>query len=371
MKKVIVSVLVSVIILAGCQIAPNTNVIDELAIVLALGVDKDEDDPSVTVITTSNPTFSQAAETDNKVTVVKGYGVRGAFKNWQYQRQKELALGKVGVVVFGSNQIEAGLATIIPDLRQTPDMNVTAKVIYYDGEPSELLQLTPAEEARKSIFLNNLIEQAELMNITMPINLCELGGRILTTGKDGFLPYVEKTEAGSAKIAGLALLDETGSLATIINDSETLLLSLLMKYQDYTTISTKIPEIADIIVFQVKGTKNRYYVEIKNGKPVIEIRSEIVIEISEVSQRDVEIMEEEFFEDVKKHLSADLTKTTTELVQKFQKYNTDPIGLGEIVRVRENDYYKKGTWRDDYPNIDIRSNVNVKVIRGNVFRKNL
>ena len=363
--KVII-ILMTILLLFGC--APqHENVIDELAIILGLGLDIDENNPELCVVTTTNPTFLEEAEVPVIETTVKGYGLDGAFKNWEYQRQNVFGLGKVATVIFGQQIAENGLRELVTELRQLADMNVLAHAVYYPGRPQDAWAINPPEEPRRAIFLMNLLERVRDEGLMPRISICELNTNILLADKDGMLPRIELTEDEKRfHVTGLALLDKDGKLATVLNDVE--MLTLLKLYNDaigaFNTTKVNFQGQEGIVSYVLKNhRRTKVDVSIKDGKPSIQILVPIDIEVRSVWLQGVEVLSREFVNAMEEEIARDLTLKSQELIEKMQRYETDPLGLGQWVRIRQKEYYNKGTWRDDYPTADIRCSYDVRVKR--------
>jgi spore germination protein len=43
----------------------------------------------------------------------------------------------------------------------------------------------------------------------------------------------------------------------------------------------------------------------------------------------------------------------------LQEIGSDPVGFGELIRARHNEYFKSNLWKSVYP--EVKFNVNVKV----------
>lgn len=357
--------------ISGCGVEPRT--IDDLAIVFAMGVEIDEGDNRVLKLTTSSPTQDEAAEEEVVQTTVKAYGVDGFIRNWQYQRHKRLAIGKIQVMVIGERVIRDNFLQVLQEFREIPEIDVNTRVVFYDGQPQHLLGLRPPEEQRIAIYLSDMIDRNVESAVIPEVTLHTLSTNLLTRGKTAYIPYVEENVEGDrAIIKGLALLDNDGKLATIINDLDTVYYLLLRGDRVGAIVDTKITIEEGkeaTLVYEVTRNSTKFDTKIVNGKPEINIRIDGRIEIREISARGIEIIDEDTFQRISNQLSTHLTVRSQRLLDEFQRHNVDPLGLGEKIRVKHNDYFKNDTWEDDYPDIKITNNVNVQVRRGAGFKR--
>lgn len=373
LNKIVIASLFILLLLTGCS-PQHIQIVDQLSIIVGLGVDVDEEDPRKYVFTTTNPTFGAEAEVPVFETTVKGYGIDGALKNWEYQRQNRFALGKVSTVIFGKNIAERGISAMATELRQSYDMNSLARPVYFEGKPQDAWAITPPEEPRRAVFLMNMLDRVRDQGLIPAVSLCKLNTMILNPDRDGFMPVIELSEDNDRFIiSGLALLDKDGKLATTISDNEMLLFLLLTDdaIGAFTTTKIRYKGEEGIISFIVKShSRRKTEIALRDGKPVIRLEVPIKIEVQTLQIPGVELLDREFVDTMEREIANDLNVNSQKLIEKMQQFETDPLALGQWVRVQQTAYYKRGSWRDDYPTADIRVNYRVKIARLDIITEN-
>ncbi|QNO14501.1 Ger(x)C family spore germination protein [Alkalicella caledoniensis] len=371
-SKIFIVIILLCLMVSGCAVQ-HQRIIDQLSVILGIGIDIDENNPDIYILTTTNPTFSDEAEVPVFETTTKGYGFEGALRNWEYQRQNRYALGKVSTVIFGEELLKNGIDDVVLELRQFADMNVLARPVYFPGKPQDAWAITPPEEARRAVFLMNMLERIYEEGLIPRVSLCNLNTIILDKDIDGIMPQIELTkDKNRFHITGLALLDEKARLATVLNESDMLLYLILNNdaIGAFTTTQVTIQGKRGYISFLIKShDKTDVKVNMKNGKPEIILTAGIEIEIRSIRVRGIDGLTNEFFDEIEREISKDLTVNTQKIIDEMQRVKSDPLGLGQWVRIQQTGYYNKGTWREDYPNADIKCKIDVEVSRVNVIKE--
>ncbi|WP_350344099.1 Ger(x)C family spore germination protein [Proteinivorax tanatarense] len=372
--KITVTLLIILMCCTGC-LRGEMNIIDELAIIIAMGFETfPEEDPDKVTITTINPLFGERAEDQTRLMSVSGFGLAGAMDNWQRFRNREMAIGKVQLIVFGENLTNQGIIEKTQDLRQIPDIEVRSDVVYFPGDPKDILALKPPEEQRIGTYITDNLRIMDQEGFSPQVTLHDLWTNILTEGRDPFMPMVEIEEnENTPYFSGMALLDENGKLATILDFAESKLLYMLLARHSNPTMTTKInggEELGEgLVIFKISSSEKEIKTNLNNEELEITIVNNIKMSIEEIEVRGAEVLTEESFEIFSDEIAADLTLAITALIEKLQNANTDPLGLGHFVRIQQTEYYHQGTWREDYPNIDIKVETNIETIRGTTFER--
>ncbi|WP_353893703.1 Ger(x)C family spore germination protein [Proteinivorax hydrogeniformans] len=373
-KKVLIIVIVLLLTCTGC-LRQEVNIIDDLAIIIAMGFETfPDEDPDKVSFTTVTPLFGERAADETRVMTVSGFGLAGAMDNWQRYRNRNMAVGKVQLIVFGENITENGLIEKTQDLRQIPEIEVQSSVIYFPGDPKDILALKPPEEQRIGTFVNENLMWMRDEGFSLNVSLHDLWSHTLSLGRDPFMPMFEIEENEEIPyFSGMALLDEEAKLATTLDFDESKLLYFLMDRQATPTMTTKLngEHLGEgLVIFSITSSDRKVEVDVVDGNVSIDIIKEVKMRVEEVQMRDVEVVEDESFEIFAEDIAKDLTLACTALVEKLQEANTDPLGLGHFVRIQQTDYYHQGTWRDDYPEAEIGIDINIDVIRGTTFQRN-
>lgn len=368
MFRRLIAVIIVVVLLTGCAYG-NDNVIDELAIILAMAFDSDPGDENLVYFTTSNPLFAEEAVDPVRIMTVQGHGVAGALDNWQKHRNRIISLGKVKVTLFGETISQQRLSQKVQDIRQIPEVDANSLVAYHPGKAQDVLYQNPVEDGRVAVFLNDMLDFAADQGLVPRVTLHDLWTHILTEGRDGYLPMIELEEEGDSSlyISGMAVLNEEGNVATTLNDNEAKLLTnmLFRKTTPVFTTNVVVENKEGLMIYGVQNSSEEIIVDYDSEEISINIENDVTIHIKEIQIPQLEFVTQENFETIAQDVAKDFVNNTQALLDKLQEHESDPLGLGRHVRIQQKDYYSQGTWREDYPDIDIANDYTVNVVRGN------
>ncbi|SHK14933.1 germination protein, Ger(x)C family [Anaerobranca californiensis DSM 14826] len=359
-----------VVLLTGCGTA-QLRVIDDLEIIFGLGLEKGEKD-GVLKVTTFGVTQEETAKEPVIQHNIEGYGLKGFIRNWQYQGHKFLALGKVQVIVFGEEISKNGLQNILLELLEIPEIDVNAMVAYYEGDPKDIFSIDVIEEQRVAFYLRKLLEKNSIKNSIPRVDFYTLTTNHFTIGKNSYLPIIkESKDKSKAIVTGLALLDNEGKVKVKLNDTETLYLLLLKGHRVSLLIDSNVPVKEGHkarVLFEVTGSKVRFDTELVKGKPQINVKIDCRGNLKKIEGLEGDYFDQKVFDKINKEISKHLTVKMQELIDKFQENGVDPVGFGELIRVRHNRYFKKNTWEKDYPQITITNETKIKLLRATNIR---
>ncbi|SES94955.1 Ger(x)C family spore germination protein [Anaerobranca gottschalkii] len=370
LNKILVMVTVF-LLLIGCGTAQQ-RVLDDLEIIFGLGLEQGEKE-GVLKFTTFGVTQEETAKEPVVQHNVEGYGFKSFIRNWQYQGHKTLALGKVQVIVFGKEIANSGLEKVILELLELPEIDVNTVVAYYDGDPKDIFSLDVIEEQRVAIYLRKLLEKNSIKNSIPRVDLHTLVTDHFTIGKTSYLPILkESKDKSKAIVAGLALLDDEGKVKVTLNDTETLYLLLLKGHRVSLLIDSNVlikEGKKARVLFEVTGSNVRFDTKLVKGKPQINVRIDCKGTLRNIDGLQGDYFDEEVFDKINREISKHLTVKMQELIDKLQENGVDPVGFGELVRVRHNKYFQKNTWEKDYPQITITNETKIKILRATNLRK--
>ncbi|OWZ83701.1 Ger(x)C family spore germination protein [Natranaerobius trueperi] len=369
MYKILI-LLIILITFTGC--VDDHQIVDELAVILAMSFDSEPEEENLITLTTSNPLFAEEAEDPIRVMSVQGYGVSGALDNWQKHRNRTIALGKVETMLFGETLSEENLSQIVQDIRKIPEVNANALVSYYPGEARDVLYEHPPEDGRIAIFLKDMLEVGATDHLIPRITLHDLWTAILTEGRDGFLPIIDLKVEGEIEtpfIAGVAVLDEEGNIATTLEDEKGKLLTNMLFRETSPSLSSNISIEGNegLVKYTIQSSSIDFNVDYNDKEVSVTIEKDVTVNIDELQIPGVEIVDEEIFDLISDLVAKDFVNNTQRILEKLQEYESDPLGIGRHVRIQQQEYYTEDTWRNDYPDITIDNDYTVSVVRGNTL----
>jgi len=354
---------------AGCW---DLRVIEDLSLVLALGIDQDESNPGMLIVTAAGPAFSQEASEPTFRTTTMGYCLTQAFMSMQLERQRELAFGEMDVVVFSEEAARSGnMHRVMRDLDQVRDLDPNAWVcIVRKARAQHVLNLVPREESRAFMYLTTLLERNSNIGSIPRATVARYSIQHSAQGIDPIIPVIELIGAGDkpedARIVGLAAIDSRGKMVGTLTDSETKTFLLLAGLGNRPRFSTHIDyqgQSGCAVSGLVRKTKREVRAGISRGRPVIDVRIRLEVDILNLQAGLDNVLEEKVFRTLEKALARDFQGNMLKVLRKTQDWGADILGLGRFVRAQDPDWYKDKDWSEEYRDCQVNVQVEVKVQR--------
>jgi len=372
MKGNIVSLLLLSILLTGCI---ETQEIEKLGLINARGVDTSEDNLLETTLVVFQ--FSSQSAENTQIIPGRGKTIKGAAQDAARTSVFKLAPGKNKITLFGREIAEQGIISLldtqardarIPDLMYLAVSDTTAKEILTVNEKK-----IPVDVGQ---FLHEAIENHTYDHNIPRKTLQDFLQIYHDIGQDNVLPLfglvngIPKLES-AVVFKGDQLVGEiTPEEAILINFMDRTLKEKLMElslplepFKGYleNREERRNEENFDLTVLIQKGNSKTNLTDQEN----LVFQTETDLELRLVEQnagivlkdnRVIQLLEKE----VEKKIKAEFEK----LLKKLQKLESDAYGYGR--------YYKsslKGKeltreeWQEKFPEIDVKFNVNAKIIR--------
>lgn len=381
MKRCIFILLILCIVLTGCW---NRRELNELAITLAIGIDKLEDEYLVSAqIVVPSEVSLTGGKVGSPVTLVQARGetVYQAIRKMTKTSPRKIYPGHLRMLVLGESLAKEGIGDSLDIISRDWELRSDFYVIVAkDSAAEEILDIqTPLENIPANKMFDTLKTSEENWAATTGVTLDELIVDLRSDGKEAVLTgilAIGKTEEGSSKqnletikpavvikydelavfkddkIVGWLTEDESRGYSAIINQVNTTL----------GTISCPEGGKADIEVLRfntkVKG-------KVKNGNPEVDIDIQIEGNVGSL-ECPIDISKPESIEALEKGYEEAVKETINNSVKGVQeKYETDIFGFGNAIHRSNPKEWKtlKNQWDQHFTNMEFNTKVDVKILK--------
>lgn len=188
-------------LLTGCWDRTEVN---DIAIVLASGIDKEKDGYRVSILVplpgnmggASGGGGGSGGNRPYTIDSETGRTIREAYNKLQSRLSRRLFSGHRKVLLIGEEAAKAGLAEMMDIAGRVPENRLTSYIAVTKGKAFEVLNAAPKLERFSTEALRELLKSDATISIQVKDVVLEMSGE----GQDALLPYVEvvKTE-GSDK----------------------------------------------------------------------------------------------------------------------------------------------------------------------------
>lgn len=379
MKKGILILLILSIFLTGCW---NRRELNELAITLALGIDKSEDEYliSAQVVVPSEVSLS-GGKVGSPVTLVqaKGETVYEAIRKMTKSSPRKIYPGHLRMLVLSESVAKEGIGDpldlISRDWEFRSDFYV---VIARDSTAEHILNIqTPLENIPANKMFNTLKVSEENWSATAGVTIDELIVDLRSEGKEAVLTgilFSGKHEDGSNKQSLETILPgveiQYDDLAAFKGDK---LVGWLTEDESrgYNGIRNEVKNTVATISCPEEGKanievlrfKSKVEGKVKNGKPEVDVKVHIIANVGAI-ECPFDISKPESIEALEKIYEKEVEETINHSISSVQdKYETDIFGFGDAIHRSNPKEWKKleKQWDQHFTELEVNVKVDVKI----------
>jgi spore germination protein len=340
---------------------------EEIGFILQVGLELDNNDNFVYSLT--YPVTAEDAEEKIGFLSVKNKNLmRVSKEELRDQSGKKLFAGKAQHIFFSEGLAQKGISEFLEIFLRNPDNPIQANVVVVDGSPKEMMELSFGYKDKPSIsfYVNDLLKDGRDKAIASELRLYSI--TILDHAKtiDPFIPIL-KYDSKGIEIKGSALLDGDRMVGEI-DKEQTILLNLLTgaKKKGRYTLEKPVPNenILDIMqgaAIMILSAKRKLNINLIQGeKPLTDIKLEIMVRVEEYTGPD-HLEDDEMKKQLETLLANSIKSDCVELLKILQKTGSDPIGLEEKIRAKNNEAWKSMNWEEKYREMQFQVDVKVNV----------
>lgn len=356
----------------------QTKEIEKLGLMNAGGIDLLDDDQIETNLVVFH--FSKQSKSVAKLISGKGKTIKGASEDAEKSSIFKLAPGKLKLTVFGKEMAEKGilpsLDTLARDAR-LPDL------MYLSVSKTTAKEILSVDEEGISTdvgqFLHGLIENHSTDHNVPRKSLQDFLRIYYDIGQDNVLPLFEIKE-NVPKLSAIAVFKGDEFVGEVTNE-EAVLINLMDGTVKEQILELSLPlepfesylekrenrnqeEKVEIIVLIRKGKSKTELVDNEN----LVFHTDTTMELRLLEQSaGIKLEDPHVIKLMEKEIKKEMENRFEKLLTKLKELETDPFGYGLYYKSSEQgkDLTRK-EWREKFPEIDVKFNVDAKVIRHGV-----
>lgn len=376
--KMILLLLILTLLLSGCWSKRELN---ELAIVVALGIDKIDDEYEISIQVVDPSEISSKQPSSGRSPVVtyhtKGKSVFEAIRRMTTLTPRKPYFSHLQIVVIGQKLAEEGLNEPLDFIARDHEFrNDFDVVMSYQTTAKEVLNvLTPIEKMPANKLLNSIKVSEKSWGSTLTVNTDELLNTLSSKEKSAVLSAVEiegdpklgidqtnveriKTPV-ILKYSGIAVFKED-KLLGLLSEEESIYFNFLNNKIESTVVVLACPDKGDLTT-EITQSKAKIKGIFEKGTPKISIKINVTQNIGEVNCA-INLTQNKTIEYIDKLTEDQIKEQTEKTLNIIQKsYKLDILGFGEALR-RENPKKWKEMqkeWSTIYPEITVDIDVTV------------
>lgn len=340
---------------------------EQIGFIISLGIEPSKDGKMK--LTYTSPVTEPNSQSKAEIITTTAGLLRQGREDIVRKSAKSLEAGEIQLILYSKEIAERGMINKINEIFQRDPSNpALAWVVVVDGSPEELLRKAAElkDKPRPGIYVTQVLDRCAKRGFTIETRIFSFDKIYFAPGIDNVAPII-KSESDGVVVEGSALFSK-GKMVGSINQKQNALLMAMMgrlKYANYTSIVAGTPNdvegLKQGIATSVKQKSRKIDVKIIDKKPVVDIYIKLEANLDEYKWDN--FRNEKNLEELSKHLSNELQRDSQNLIGYMQEIDSDPIGIGDMIRAKYNSYWKSVEWYDVYPGAKITAHVDVKVTR--------
>lgn len=350
--------LIMIVLLTGCA---QQRIIDDLAMVNAIGYDLSKNPATPLKVTVTFPIITKDGKYDRKTLTVEGKSSKDAREKERLRTNYKLESGQMRVSLFGQELARKGLLPYLTSLVRDPTMGTRLKLALAEDEASDVLMLQIKNEGQNATYLEQFLTKLNQENVRTNYNIYQFLRDYYDDGIDPILP-VFKVEKNNITFNGIGLFHKD-KLVEILKPFEAVNLFVLREEINQGNLGQHIDvgeeeKVSIMLAYEVKKHRIDIQSMASNTKKA-SIHIELIGDVIEYTGKE-DISDPKIQKKIEHILSEKMKKEGEELIVKLQKLQVDPLGINRYVRnkMNYNDWkaLDKGQSYQDM-DIDIETNV--------------
>ena len=348
------------LLISGCW---DQNIFEDIGLALLLGLEQTEN--GELLFSMSLPVFAEDIDETVEILSTTSNLLRQSRDQIRNTSGKKVEGGKIQHIIFSKELAEKGIDNILDVFIRSSENPLLANIVVVDGSPLEMLKMSRdyKDKPRIGVYMANAINNARAHTATPDSRIYSFTILQYCETIDPIAIYISFNEMG-IKIEGTALFNKN-KMAGNIGLVETGLLHALMgeKIQfGYYIKARSMREEDDsddrgisILLHRVKRKVKTY---VNGTSPEINISLDFkgIVNETDLNYRLDQSKDKKTLED---KISILIKQDCIKLLKYLQEIGSDPIGFGEIIRAKHNEYFKSVSWKSIYP--DVKFDIDVKL----------
>jgi spore germination protein len=321
-------VIIIIFFLSGCA---EQRIIDDLALINAVGYDLTENKSNPLKLTVTFPIITKDGEYDRKTIMVEGKSSKEAREKVRFKTNFKLESGQARVSLFGQDLAKEGMLPYLLSLVRDASIGTRLKLALAEDEASEVLMLQIKNEGQNATYLEQFLTKLNRENYRTNYNIYQFLRDYYDDGIDPILP-VFKVESNNIAYNGIGLFHED-KLIDILKPSEARYLSLFREEMTKGIFVEQIDvgeeEKASIMLsYEVKDHEIKVQ---SNNRKKASIHIELIGDVVEYTGNE-DVSDPKTQKKIEKIITKKINQEGEKLIEKLQELQVDPLGINRYVR---------------------------------------
>lgn len=382
MNKKLVMILLLPLLLMTLSSCWSRKELNELAIVAAMGIDKNDTGYQLTTqVIIPNEVSGQTATIGVPISAYDAESITicEAFRKLTSTLPRRPYLSHVNIVVISEEVAKEGIAGIIDSLVRDDDFRMSSSVFIAKGnKATEILKVLTSLESIPANKIDNIARSSEQnYSVTRPISLLQTVQMLVNDGGNLILPGINilgDPDEGNQKkqleevnipvkieITPFAVFKKDQLVGWLDNQTSKGFNSVLGEVKG--SMTNVLCDEKEYNTFQTTGTKSKIDVRFEQNKPIITVKHEVSGMLCKVGCN-IDLTNPQNISKLEKSFEVVLTKQLEESVKTIQtEFQSDIFGFGSIVHRKNHKLWKElsENWDEEFTKLQVEIKVDVKI----------
>jgi spore germination protein len=365
LKKIFLFLIIIPFMLCGCW---DQVPVEQTGFMTIVGI---ESSPAGDMkITYAMPVIDPTAKAREELLDTEASLTRVAREKLNRTSGKPMLAGKIQLVLYSKEIAEKGVITETNEIfERDPSDPILAWVVIVDGSTRELMHQVEKlkDKPRSSTYMDQLLERAVISAAVTETRVFNYDIISMAPGIDNIAPLMKLT-SNSIEIKGSALFSK-GKMVGTINVNQNGLLTAMMKTLKNRKFTYEASDINNEdnekskhgLAIHIGEKRKKINISIKDNKLVVDINLDLNGTIDEYKWDNLN--DENKVKQLSEHVQEQIQKDCQNLIQYMQNIESDPIGIGDMVRAKHSSYFKRVDWHEAYKGSTITVHVKFNIIQ--------
>ncbi len=365
--------------LSGCL---GGREINDLEIVIGMGVDKDENTGKILLTAQvvkeaemGGVSESGSGGAGNKAfwnVIGSGNSIFDAVRQMTHKTGNRLFVSHNQAIIFGNDIASEGLRKYIDFFLRAHEMRPTTLILIAEGRASDIMDAKPETEKLPAINIAKLVKSYGFTSHFYKVNMKDFASCLMNGTKAPIAPLVGISKGKDSKdiyVSGTAVF-KNDKMVGKLNESETRGLLWVLGKVKSGVILVSSPNKQGNAVLEILRAKSKVIPEIKDGKIVMNIKIKEEASLSEQTTME-NLASIQAFEELQKAQEKIIRQEITAAFEKSRELNADIFGFGELLHKKYNSKWKslKDKWDEIYPSIELNIEIETKIQKTDLLNK--
>ncbi|MCT4594535.1 MAG: Ger(x)C family spore germination protein [Anaeromicrobium sp.] len=372
MKKIIILIIISTL-LTGCW---NYIEIDDVSIVMGIGLDYDENSEEVILTTEIAKPVRQQGGTIIRSQIIKSKGknMTEAIRNLVKITGREIFWGHTKMALLGPKLIgnKEKFMSCVDYMKRSSDFRDNIwLVMAEENSPFEILSSEKVLQNILSFQIEDTFKNEKEIAKYKGVELYDFVDKLATKGTSPILPLIKLEEGNKGKeisVRGTAIFKDMKYIGKLDGEETKYLLFILNKL-DGGLLNVDLEEKDQKATLEIYSSDTKLKANYEDKRLSMDIHIKTVVDIANIN-KEILIDKEEVQNKIKKKAQEEIVTNCEKVIELFQdEYKSDNLGFSYEFKKEYPKVWKEleNNWNEVFSNMEVKISSHV-VIQGSALR---